>query len=88
MRIAQANLARFKCPRLIEFVDALPRNATGKIHKPTLRKNFSALKADRQSGHCFMICAGTTNEKARRFITGGLLYQKPIRGSQYIRGNP
>jgi fatty-acyl-CoA synthase len=38
----QANLARFKCPRRIEFVDALPRNATGKIHKPTLRKNFSA----------------------------------------------
>jgi fatty-acyl-CoA synthase len=37
----QANLARFKCPRRIEFVDALPRNATGKIHKPTLRKNFS-----------------------------------------------
>ena len=40
----QANLARFKCPRLIEFVDALPRNATGKIHKPTLRNNFSAPK--------------------------------------------
>ncbi len=40
----QANLARFKCPRLIEFVDALPRNATGKIHKPTLRKNFSVAK--------------------------------------------
>jgi fatty-acyl-CoA synthase len=40
-----ANLARFKCPRLIEFVDALPRNATGKIHKPTLRKTFNAPKA-------------------------------------------
>ena len=39
-----ANLARFKCPRQIEFVEALPRNATGKIHKPTLRKNFSATK--------------------------------------------
>ncbi len=25
---------------MIKFVDALPRNATGKIHKPTLRKNF------------------------------------------------
>jgi fatty-acyl-CoA synthase len=37
-----ANLARFKCPRLIQFVDALPRNATGKIHKPTLRKNFGS----------------------------------------------
>jgi len=37
-----ANLARFKCPRLIEFVDALPRNATGKIHKPTLRNKFGA----------------------------------------------
>jgi fatty-acyl-CoA synthase len=36
-----ANLARFKCPRQIRFVDALPRNATGKIHKPTLRKDFS-----------------------------------------------
>jgi fatty-acyl-CoA synthase len=36
----EANLARFKRPRLIKFVDALPRNATGKIHKPTLRKNF------------------------------------------------
>jgi fatty-acyl-CoA synthase len=35
------NLARFKCPRLIRFVDALPRNATGKIHKPTLRQIFS-----------------------------------------------
>ena len=40
----QANLARFKCPRLIEFIDALPRNATGKIHKPTLRQQFSQPK--------------------------------------------
>jgi len=39
-----ANLAKFKCPRLIEFVDALPRNATGKIHKPTLRKQLRAEK--------------------------------------------
>jgi fatty-acyl-CoA synthase len=37
-----ANLARFKCPRLIQFVEALPRNATGKIHKPTLRKKFAS----------------------------------------------
>jgi fatty-acyl-CoA synthase len=40
-----ANLARFKCPRLIEFVDVLPRNATGKIHKPTLRQQFNAPSA-------------------------------------------
>jgi fatty-acyl-CoA synthase len=39
------NLARFKCPRLIRFIDALPRNATGKIHKPTLRKSFSTASA-------------------------------------------
>jgi fatty-acyl-CoA synthase len=44
-----ANLARFKCPRLIEFVDVLPRNATGKIHKPTLRKQFSAPKPTDQA---------------------------------------
>ncbi|MGH6677928.1 MAG: AMP-binding enzyme, partial [Bradyrhizobium sp.] len=40
-----ANLARFKCPRVIRFVGALPRNATGKIHKPTLRKHFSVVSA-------------------------------------------
>jgi fatty-acyl-CoA synthase len=38
-----ANLARFKRPHTIQFVDALPRNATGKIHKPTLRKNLATL---------------------------------------------
>ena len=31
------NLARFKCPRLIRFVDALPRNAMGKVRKRELR---------------------------------------------------
>ncbi|NPU12101.1 long-chain fatty acid--CoA ligase [Bradyrhizobium sp. 83002] len=41
----QANLARFKCPRTVRFVDALPRNATGKIHKPTLRKSFATASA-------------------------------------------
>jgi fatty-acyl-CoA synthase len=41
----EANLARFKRPRVIKFVDALPRNATGKIHKPTLRKNFISTDA-------------------------------------------
>ena len=45
----EANLARFKRPHLIRFVDALPRNATGKIHKPTLRKQFSTPKATDQA---------------------------------------
>jgi len=27
----RANLARFKIPREVEFVDTLPRNATGKV---------------------------------------------------------
>jgi fatty-acyl-CoA synthase len=34
------NLARFKLPRTVVFTDALPRNATGKVHKPTLRAQF------------------------------------------------
>ena len=33
-------LARFKLPRSVIFTDALPRNATGKVHKPTLRQRF------------------------------------------------
>ena len=40
----EANLARFKPPHLIKFADALPRYATGKIHKPALRKNFGSPK--------------------------------------------
>lgn len=35
-----ANLARYKLPHSVVFTQALPRNATGKVHKPTLRKTF------------------------------------------------
>jgi fatty-acyl-CoA synthase len=34
----EANLARFKIPRQILFVDALPRNATGKVQRVDLRE--------------------------------------------------
>ena len=33
-------LAKFKCPSRVMFIEALPRNATGKVHKPTLRTSF------------------------------------------------
>lgn len=36
------HLATFKVPRRIEFVQALPRNATGKVLKRTLRDDFAA----------------------------------------------
>ena len=36
----RARLARFKCPTGVVFIEALPRNATGKVHKPTLRDRF------------------------------------------------
>ena len=35
-----ANLARYKLPQSVVFTEALPRNATGKVHKPTLRRSF------------------------------------------------
>jgi fatty-acyl-CoA synthase len=35
-----SNLARYKLPHSVVFTDALPRNATGKVHKPTLRREF------------------------------------------------
>jgi fatty-acyl-CoA synthase len=34
------NLARYKLPHSVVFTDVLPRNATGKVHKPTLREKF------------------------------------------------
>jgi malonyl-CoA/methylmalonyl-CoA synthetase len=33
---AQERLARFKCPRAVRFVDALPRNAMGKVQRSLL----------------------------------------------------
>ena len=36
----RARLAAFKCPKAIHFVDALPRNAMGKIQKRDLREAF------------------------------------------------
>ena len=35
-----ANLARYKLPQDIAFTESLPRNATGKVHKPSLRATF------------------------------------------------
>lgn len=37
-----AALARYKIPRTVMFVDALPRGAVGKVHKPTLRRQFGS----------------------------------------------
>ena len=38
-----AALARYKVPRSVVFAEALPRNAVGKVHKPTLRREFAAI---------------------------------------------
>ena len=35
-----ANLAKFKVPQSVEFIAALPRNATGKVLKRTLREMY------------------------------------------------
>ncbi|WP_024796904.1 class I adenylate-forming enzyme family protein [Tomitella biformata] len=39
---SRGQLAGFKCPTTVEFLDELPRNATGKILKRTLREKFWA----------------------------------------------
>ena len=38
--LAQSRLAKFKQPKTIEFIDALPRNPSGKILKRMLRERF------------------------------------------------
>ena len=40
-----AALARFKHPRRIEVIDALPRNAMGKVQKGVLRKRYASADA-------------------------------------------
>jgi len=38
----RTNLAGYKCPKRVEFRDALPRTATGKLQKYLLRRDFWA----------------------------------------------
>jgi fatty-acyl-CoA synthase len=38
---ARERLAHFKCPRRVEFVDTLPRNATGKLLKRVPRERYT-----------------------------------------------
>ena len=40
MEFCGASLARFKCPRSVDIVEALPRNPTGKILKKDLRRPY------------------------------------------------
>jgi acyl-CoA synthetase (AMP-forming)/AMP-acid ligase II len=39
---ARERIAGFKCPKSVEFIDALPRNPSGKILRRTLREPFWA----------------------------------------------
>ena len=36
----RAHLARYKCPRTVDFVDELPRQDNGKIYKRLLRDRY------------------------------------------------
>ncbi|MCP5070400.1 MAG: 2-succinylbenzoyl-CoA synthetase, partial [bacterium] len=40
LQFCQTKLARFKQPKIVHFVDEIPRNPTGKILKRVLRDQF------------------------------------------------
>ena len=42
MEFTRDRLAHYKCPRSVDFVDALPREDTGKIFKRKLRDQYRA----------------------------------------------
>ncbi|MDN4493510.1 class I adenylate-forming enzyme family protein [Ureibacillus aquaedulcis] len=46
IQYCQKNLAKYKTPRHIEFIDELPRNGVGKILKTKLREHFATLTLD------------------------------------------
>ena len=39
-------LAKFKQPKAVEFIDAIPRNPTGKVLKRVLRDQFTDVTAE------------------------------------------
>jgi acyl-CoA synthetase (AMP-forming)/AMP-acid ligase II len=46
----RANLARYKCPTSVDWVDALPRTPSGKVMKHLLRERYSAGTASEPNG--------------------------------------
>jgi fatty-acyl-CoA synthase len=44
IEFCQQNLARFKVPKSVAFIDELPRNAAGKVLKRTLKEQFKHVK--------------------------------------------
>jgi fatty-acyl-CoA synthase len=44
LEFCRGRLAHFKCPRSIEFVEALPKTASGKILKKNLRKKYRVVQ--------------------------------------------
>jgi acyl-CoA synthetase (AMP-forming)/AMP-acid ligase II len=40
VEFCRGRLARYKCPRSVDFLDALPKTGTGKILKKELRKKY------------------------------------------------
>ena len=47
IEFCRAHLAHFKCPRRIQFIEALPRTGTGKIQKNVLRNQYWGDQAKR-----------------------------------------
>jgi fatty-acyl-CoA synthase len=44
IEFCRSNLAHFKCPTTVEFLESLPRTATGKLQKYVLRARYSSPK--------------------------------------------
>ncbi|HEY7910366.1 MAG TPA: hypothetical protein VIG62_00510, partial [Blastocatellia bacterium] len=47
IEFCREHLAHYKCPKRVQFIDALPRTATGKIQKNLLRERFWSGKSKR-----------------------------------------
>jgi acyl-coenzyme A synthetase/AMP-(fatty) acid ligase len=47
LRMCRAELATYKCPRSVDFVDELPRDPNGKLYKRVLKERYWAGHATR-----------------------------------------
>ncbi|HDO21502.1 MAG TPA: alpha/beta fold hydrolase, partial [Nitrospirae bacterium] len=76
IKYCKERIAPFKCPKIVEIVQSLPKNATGKIFKKALRKTHAEYKGIEIRDFSFR--SGNNTLAGRLFLPENINYPVPL----------